>query len=151
MMDSGSGQVLSSVPIDEEIDAAAFDGASKLAFTSNGEGTVTIAHEDSISKLSVVQILKTAEGARTMALDSKTHNIYLSVATRQGSAPGSGQAGRAVVRLPMLESPVWERHRLVAAQWWQIVSGCWYTHRASEVVVDLYSLRNEFAWCESLI
>lgn len=91
MMDSTNGKVVNHVPIGEGIDAAAFDPTTKLAFTSNGDdGTVTIAHQDSPNKLSVVQTVKTAVGAHTMALDSKTHNIYLSVATR---VPGDEAAG----------------------------------------------------------
>ena len=55
----------------------------------NGDGTVTIAHEDSPDKLAVVQTLKTQRGARTMALDPKTHNIYLAV--------GSGENFKVLV------------------------------------------------------
>jgi DNA-binding beta-propeller fold protein YncE len=80
MMDSTNGKVVSSVPIGGGVDATAFDPATQLAFSSNGEGTVTIAHEDSPDKLTVVQTLVTERGARTMALDPKTHNIYLATA-----------------------------------------------------------------------
>lgn len=83
MMDSTSGKVVASVPIDTGVDANAFDARTQLAFSSNGAGTVTIAHEDSPSKLSVVQILKTQASARTMVLDPATHRIYLSAATLQ--------------------------------------------------------------------
>ncbi|MDB6129334.1 MAG: beta-propeller repeat-containing protein [Verrucomicrobiales bacterium] len=77
MMDSETGKVVGSVPIGEDVDANAFDPESQLAFASNADGTVTIAHEDSPGKLTVVQTLKTQKGAKTMALDPKTHNIYL--------------------------------------------------------------------------
>jgi DNA-binding beta-propeller fold protein YncE len=86
MMDSSTGKVLASVPIGSGVDANAFDDQLQLAFSSNGEGTVTIAHEDSPSKLTVVQTLKTQPSARTMALDPKTHRIYLAAATF-GPAP----------------------------------------------------------------
>jgi hypothetical protein len=79
MVDSGTGKVVATVPIGEGVDANAFDPDTQLAFSSNGEGTVTIAHEDAPNKLTVVQTLKTQRGARTMALDPKTHNIYLAV------------------------------------------------------------------------
>lgn len=79
MIDSTSGKVVATVPIGDGVDANAFDPDTQLAFASCGEGIVTIAHEDSPDKLTVVQTLKTQKGARTMALDSKTHNIYLSV------------------------------------------------------------------------
>jgi hypothetical protein len=60
------------------VDANSFDPETKLAFAScGGDGTVTIAHEDNPDKLTVVQVLQTARGARTMTLDPKTHRIYL--------------------------------------------------------------------------
>ena len=80
IMDSSSGKVVGSVPIGQGVDANAFDPGTQLAFSSCGDGTVTIAHEDSPDKLTVVQTLKTERGAKTMALDPKTHNIYLSTA-----------------------------------------------------------------------
>ena len=79
MIDAASGKVIAGVAIGDEVDANAFDPGAQLAFSSNGDGTVTIAHEDSPEKLTVVQTLKTQQGARTMALDTKTHKIYLAV------------------------------------------------------------------------
>jgi hypothetical protein len=83
MMDSITGKVIASVPIGSGVDANAFDAGTQLAFSSNGEGNVTIAHEDSPSKLTVVQTLQTQPSARTMALDPTTHRIYLAAATFQ--------------------------------------------------------------------
>jgi DNA-binding beta-propeller fold protein YncE len=80
MIDSTNGKVLATVPIGEGVDANAFDPGTQLAFSSCGDGTVTIAHEDTPEKLTVVQTLKTERGARTMALDSRTHQIYLASA-----------------------------------------------------------------------
>jgi hypothetical protein len=80
MMDSASGKVITTVPIGDRVDGNAFDPATRLAFSSNGEGNVTIAHEDSPDKLTVVQTLKTEVGAKTMTLDPKTHKIYLGAA-----------------------------------------------------------------------
>jgi len=99
MMDTTTGKVVASVPIDTGVDANAFDAQTQLAFSSNGAGTVTIAHEDSPSKLSVVQTLKTQPSARTMALDPTTHRIYLSAATLQPeTAPQpAGSHRRAMV------------------------------------------------------
>ena len=96
MMDSETGKVLSSVPIGQGVDATKFDSGTMLAFCSCGDGTVTIAHEDSPDKLRVVQTLKTKPRARTMALDTKTHKIYLASA-RFGAAtdqPSGGKKGR---------------------------------------------------------
>jgi DNA-binding beta-propeller fold protein YncE len=81
MLDSASGKVLAEVPIGAGVDANAFDPGLQLAFSSNGEdGTVTIAREAG-EKLNVIQTLKTVVGARTMALDPVTHNIYLPAPT----------------------------------------------------------------------
>ena len=79
VMDSTSGKVVATVPIGPGVDANSYDPATKLVFAScGGDGTVTIAHQDSPDKFTVVQKLETARGARTMALDPKTHTIYLS-------------------------------------------------------------------------
>ena len=78
VMDSTTGRVVTTVPIGPGVDANRFDPATKLIFAScGGDGTVTIAHEDSPDKITVVQKLATARGSRTMTLDPVTHNIYL--------------------------------------------------------------------------
>lgn len=90
MMDSTNGKVVDSVPIGEGVDANVFDPATQLAFASSGgNGTVTIAHEDSPAKLTVVQTLKTERGARTMTIDPKTHRIYLASAKYEAQAPAA--------------------------------------------------------------
>ncbi len=89
MMDDTTGKVLATVPIGGGVDACAFDPGTQLAFASCGAGTTTIAKEESPDKLTVIQVLKTERGARTMALDSVTHNIYL--ATAKFEAPVEGQ------------------------------------------------------------
>lgn len=80
MMDSTDGKVIASAPIGGGVDATFFDPGTQLVFNSNGEGTVSIAREESPETLSVVQTLATERGARTMALDAKTHKIYLASA-----------------------------------------------------------------------
>ena len=80
LMDSQTGKVLTTVPIGAGVDATEYDPATRWVFSANGEGTVTIAHLDTPDKLTVVQTLVTERGARTMALDPKTHNIYLATA-----------------------------------------------------------------------
>lgn len=88
MMDSTSGKVLATVPIEGGVDACAFDPGTQLAFASCGDGTTTIAHEDG-DKLTVVQKLPTQRSARTMTIDPATHKIYLAAA--QFTAPAEGQ------------------------------------------------------------
>jgi DNA-binding beta-propeller fold protein YncE len=105
MMDSTSGKVVTTVPIGPGVDANSFDPAAKLAFAScGGDGTVTIAREDSPDKLTVVQKLPTARGARTMALDPKTHNIYL--ASVDYEAPAAPAAQPAPGQRPPRPKPV---------------------------------------------
>ena len=77
MLDTTSGKVVASVPIGAGVDGCAFDDATQLAFASCGEGTTTIAKEEAPDKLTTVQTLKTERSARTIALDPKTHRIYL--------------------------------------------------------------------------
>jgi YVTN family beta-propeller protein len=95
MMDSISGKVVASVPIGRGVDANAFDPGTLLAFASCGDGTTTIAKEETPDKLTVVQQLETQRGSRTMALDPATHRIYLAAAKFE--APAEGQRrGRMV-------------------------------------------------------
>jgi YVTN family beta-propeller protein len=77
MLDTESGKVVDTVPIGAGVDGCAFDDESQLAFASCGDGTTTIARQVAPGKLTVIQTLKTERGARTMALDPKTHRIYL--------------------------------------------------------------------------
>jgi YVTN family beta-propeller protein len=87
MMDAANGKIVAQVPIGMGVDATWFDPGTGYAFSSCGDGTTTIAHEDSPSKLTVVQTLKTTRGARTMALDPTTHRIYLAAAKYEPPAP----------------------------------------------------------------
>jgi len=86
VVDATSGRVVTTLPIGSGVDGAAFDAATGLAFSSNGEGTVTVVHEDSPEAFRVVETVKTQRGARTLALDPKTHRIFLSTA-EFGPAP----------------------------------------------------------------
>ena len=81
-----SGKVVGSVPIGQGVDASAFDPGTGLAFASCGDGTITVVHEDSPDKYTVVETISTQRGARTMALDTANHNIY-TVTSEFGPAP----------------------------------------------------------------
>jgi DNA-binding beta-propeller fold protein YncE len=97
MMDDENGKVITTVPIGDGVDADAFDPGTQLAFASCGDGTTTIAHEDSPDQLTVVQKLTTQRGARTMALDPFTHKIYLATAqvdTSTNQPAGGGERRR---------------------------------------------------------
>ena len=85
-VDGNSGKVLGTVPIGQGVDANRFDPATGFAFASCGDGTLTIAHEDSPTKFSLVEMIRTQRGARTMALDYANHTVYL-VTAEFGPAP----------------------------------------------------------------
>jgi len=89
MLDTETGKVIATVPIGAGVDGCAFDNSMQLAFASCGDGTTTIAKEETPDKLVVVQILKTERGARTMALDPQTHRIYLPTAQFAPTPPPS--------------------------------------------------------------
>jgi DNA-binding beta-propeller fold protein YncE len=86
VMNSDTGKVVTTIPIGEGVDANRFDPGTKLVFSSNGEGTLTVAHEDSADVYSVIANVRTKRGARTMELDPETHRVYL-VTAQLGSQP----------------------------------------------------------------
>ncbi len=93
VLDAGSGEVLADPPIGKGVDACAFDPGTGFAFASCGDGTLTIAQENpaKAGDFRVVEKVKTQRGARTMALDPKTHAVYLAAAdfeTAPAPAPG---------------------------------------------------------------
>lgn len=76
VVDYTNGKVVATVPIGKGVDANRFDPGTGMAFASCGDGTITVAHEDSPDKFAVVQTIRTQRGARTMTLDTKNHNVY---------------------------------------------------------------------------
>jgi YVTN family beta-propeller protein len=80
VMNADTGKVITTLPIGDHVDATAFDSDSRLIFNSNGEGTITVIHQDGPDKYSVVENVKTVPKAKTMALDPKTHRLFLSTA-----------------------------------------------------------------------
>jgi DNA-binding beta-propeller fold protein YncE len=87
-----AGKLVTTVPIGGAVDGAAFDPATQLAFAPNGDGTLTVIHEDTPDRYSVVQTLETMPGARTMTLDFATHTVYTASA-KSGPVP-EGARGR---------------------------------------------------------
>ena len=77
VMDADTGKIIATPAIGQGVDANGFDQETQLAFSSNGDGTLTVVHEDSPQIYSVVENVTTQRGARTMALDHKTHNVFL--------------------------------------------------------------------------
>jgi DNA-binding beta-propeller fold protein YncE len=89
VVDADSGKVIATPAIGEGVDATAFDDETGLAFASCGEdGVLTVVHEDSPDKFSVPENVKTEKGARTMALDAKTHKVFV-VTAKFGPPPAA--------------------------------------------------------------
>jgi DNA-binding beta-propeller fold protein YncE len=88
IVNADNGKVLATLPIGEGVDATAFDDGTGLAFASCGEGVLTVVSEESPDKFSVAENVPTERGARTMALDSKTHQVY-TVTAKFGPPPAA--------------------------------------------------------------
>ncbi|HEX4561380.1 MAG TPA: hypothetical protein VH113_06055 [Gemmatimonadales bacterium] len=74
--DAQAGKLVTTVPIGRGVDACRFDAGTGLAFASNGDGTLTVIHEDSPERYSVVGNITTMRGARTMEVDLATHRVF---------------------------------------------------------------------------
>lgn len=86
VLNDETGKIVTSLPIGSGVDAAGFDDKERSAFASNGEGTLTVVHEDAADKYRVAETVTTQRGARTMAVDRRTHKVYLPTA-QFGEAP----------------------------------------------------------------
>jgi YVTN family beta-propeller protein len=100
VLDVTTGHVITTVPIGQGVDGADFDAGTKLVFSSNGDGSLTLIHEDSPDKFSVLATVPTQRGARTVVLDSKTHRIY--TVTAQFGAPPAPTPERPNPRPPAI-------------------------------------------------
>ena len=86
IVDADSGKVVATVPIGNGVDANRFDPGTQLAFSSNGEGTLTVVHEQSPDSYTSLGNVPTQQGARTMDVDLSTHHVFVITATF-GPAP----------------------------------------------------------------
>jgi hypothetical protein len=80
VLDLNKGKVIAAVPIGSGVDGNGFDRETGFAFSANGEGTLTVVKESAPGKFEVSETVPTQRGARTMAIDARTHNIYLPAA-----------------------------------------------------------------------
>lgn len=104
VMDADTGKVIATPAIGSGVDATGFDPGTGYIFNSCGDGTLSVVHEDSPNKFTVVENVKTPARARTMALDTKTHNVYLSIADFEPAPPSADgknvdKAGRPRMRM----------------------------------------------------
>ena len=86
VLDADSGRVIQSFPISAGVDAAVFEPETGMVYVSTREGFVHIFHEDTPDKFSEVEKVKTELGAKTMGLDTKTHNIFVDTAEFKAAA-----------------------------------------------------------------
>ena len=100
ILDTQTGRAVATLPIGQFVDGAQFDPDSQNAFSSNGEGTLTVVHESDPEHFAVIQTLATAKGARTSALDPATHRLYLPTASFGPTAQASGGARHRPPILP---------------------------------------------------
>jgi YVTN family beta-propeller protein len=91
VVNADSGKVVATLPIGKGVDANGFDPGTELAFSSNGDGTLTVVHQDAPDKFTVVQNAATQKGARTMALNPESHDVYLVTAEIEEQPPAEGQ------------------------------------------------------------
>ncbi|MFI5185090.1 MAG: YncE family protein [Chitinophagales bacterium] len=77
VMNATNGNVIASLPIGDECDGVGFDNQRKIAFSANGDGTLTVVKEQSAGSFVVAENVQTKQGARTIAVDQKTHKVYL--------------------------------------------------------------------------
>ena len=101
VMNADDGKIVTTLPIGVGVDGALFNPATMEAFSSQGDGTLTIVKENSPSSFVVEQTLKTMTRAKTLTLDSKTNHILL-IAAEYGPPPSPPPAGGRGGRGPML-------------------------------------------------
>src|ERR1700687_12644 len=89
--DYKNGTVVATVPIGQGVDGAGYDPVRREAYASNGDGTLTVIHQDSPDKYHVVENVQTAQGGRNMGLDPTSHRLYV-VSARFRPAPGGSAA-----------------------------------------------------------
>jgi DNA-binding beta-propeller fold protein YncE len=95
-----TGKVVTTLPIGEGSDGAAFDPALKRAYSSNGEGTLTVVQEISPDKFKVLANVPTLPGARTITVNRKTHHVFMTTAEYEAVSPSSANTSRRPVVKP---------------------------------------------------
>jgi DNA-binding beta-propeller fold protein YncE len=101
ILDATSGNVLTALPIGTGVDGAGFNASTGEAFSSQGDGTLTVIKENSPTSFVVEQTLQTMPGARTMTIDTKTNRVLL-IAAEFGPPPNPPPAGGRAGRGPMV-------------------------------------------------
>jgi YVTN family beta-propeller protein len=92
IMSADTGKVVDQQPIGQGVDATAFDPETGLVFCTNSDGTATVIHQAGPDKYEVVETVKTQPRSKTMALDTKTHKLFIPAAKFKPAAAGSRPA-----------------------------------------------------------
>ena len=93
VVDAATGKVVASIPNGTRVDALGWDPAEKLIYIPNGgEGNVTVVHQDSADKYTVVATVPTVAGAKTITVDPRTHTAYLFQPERGPAPPAAADA-----------------------------------------------------------
>ena len=97
ILDAESGKIITTLPIGTGVDGAVFNPATLEAFSSQGDGTLTVIKENSPTSFVVEQTVQTMPGANTLTFDAKTNRVLL-IAAEYGAPPtpppAGGRAGR---------------------------------------------------------
>ncbi|HZL55959.1 MAG TPA: hypothetical protein VFC21_02695 [Bryobacteraceae bacterium] len=88
VLDARDGKILETLPIGRGTDGAAFNPSTMEAFSSQGDGTLTIVKENNPTSFAVEQNLDTMMGAKTLTLDTKTGHVLL-IAAEYGPPPAA--------------------------------------------------------------
>ncbi len=91
VMDAQTGKMIAQLPIGDRCDGVAFDPGKKRAYSSNGEGTMTVVQQENKDSYNVLENFPTQNGARTIALDKRTGSLYLPAAEFVAQDPASKQ------------------------------------------------------------
>jgi len=84
VVNSDNGKVVASYPVGDKVDASVFDPASKVVFSSTGDGHVYAFHQDSPDAYTALEVISTVQGSKTMTMDKKTQRLF--VPAREGSS-----------------------------------------------------------------
>jgi DNA-binding beta-propeller fold protein YncE len=94
ILNAADGNIITSLPIGQGTDGAVFNASSMEAFSSQGDGTLTIVKENSPTSFAVEQTLQTISGGKTLTLDSKTGHILIIGAEYTAPTPPAQPGGR---------------------------------------------------------
>jgi YVTN family beta-propeller protein len=98
ILDAISGKTITSLPVGEHCDGVVFDTETKTIYASNGEGTITVVKEENENLFKVIETIKTQSGAKTIALDAKSHKLYLPCAEYEKTTEPTTEDSKPVIK-----------------------------------------------------